>query len=149
MKEQTVNRALDIVEKTGSAINDAILQLAPSLGVAAEHVYGVLVRQQVVDGVVTLIFCFAGLLPLIPFVMLARSSNRKFAEFEHSEKGKRGFRNPHSESFGWSVAGVLVYGLLVTIFVGIAAPTAIKKIANPEYYAIAEAADLAGRLLGN
>lgn len=46
-------------------VKEAVIKIAQSLGVAAEHVYTVLVKKYIVDGVTQLALCIVGLIFLI------------------------------------------------------------------------------------
>jgi hypothetical protein len=100
--------------------------IAQSLGVAAEHVYGILVRQQIADGVTTLII-FGVLLAVFGTVV-----------------------GVSLKKANWSEDDVYCY---VALFGGIAlafifvigcfeSAGAIKQLINPEYYAIKEIMDV-------
>lgn len=147
---EVANRALDIVEKSGAAIHDAVAQLASSLGVAAEHVYAVLVRQQVIDGIVTLSFCVFALITTATLGLWWYSGYKQWRDGE--PKLKDGYltlkEKPYEERTLWTSVGYAAICVAVTVAVFSSAPSAIKKIYNPEYYAIQQAAQMAGKILG-
>ena len=133
---EVANRALDIVEKSGAAIHDTVAQLAASLGVAAEHVYMVLVRQQVVSGAVTVAFSVAA---AIAMYFLVKCWLAKCMEWKDSR---------NEELVVLSGVPMVVVGAILVIGIYCDLYTAIMKIANPEYYAMIEAANMAGKILG-
>lgn len=109
-------------DKLVGKVSEYIDAIAAKLGVAAEHVYDVLLRQQVVDGVTTLV-SYAVALPLIALSIR--------------------FLYKKSDKYDLNIFGILaivmsvVFGLfLICGFVDCS--DAVKKLANPEYYAIKE-----------
>ncbi len=115
MKEKVYEKATEYIET-----------LASSLGVAAEHVYGILVRQQVAEGVTTLIMF--GVVYLVLGIVVGVAVKKSDFDYE-------------------CIANyVAVIGCIVLIFVSVFAfvdvGDAIMKVMNPEYYAIKEIMDV-------
>lgn len=110
-------------------IKQYIEEMANSLGVAAEHVYELLVRQQVISGVITIA---AFVLAWAIFGAICTATTRK------SETDKYGEVN------GYAVisllSGVVLVISLIFGFIEIAG--AVKQLVNPEYYAIREIMDV-------
>ncbi|NGQ95441.1 hypothetical protein G3578_09775 [Brevibacillus sp. SYP-B805] len=102
---------------TTDKITEYLEQMAVKLGVAAEHVYGVLVRQQLAEGVVAILvaFVFAALA-----IWLIRLAFRYFDE--------------------WDDLRIVVLAVIVVCFgtVLTAGGSGILHVVNPEYYAIRE-----------
>jgi hypothetical protein len=116
---------------TTDKIAQYLEQMAVKLGVAAEHVYGVLVRQQFAEGAA---FIVGGLVYLIFFAFMVRWLYGKYIETKHDYKSD------------WDVAYVLF-----SLFGGLAAVGALfcvllgtMRTLNPEYYAIREIMDVIG-----
>lgn len=54
-----------LIKETYPEVKEAIIAIGSAIGVAAEHVYSVLVRKFIVDGVVQLLLCLFGLFFLV------------------------------------------------------------------------------------
>lgn len=109
-------------------IKQYIDELAQSLGVAAEHVYELLVRQQISDGIVTIIAT------TLIWVVLATA-------FYKAVKRDDFYESKVTVTFIIGVAsGVgIFFALIIGSFESIAA---VKQLINPEYYAIREIMDV-------
>jgi hypothetical protein len=100
----------------GAKLEDAMAEMAKGLGIAAKHLYIVLVKQQIADGIVTAVGCLIGLI-LLGILMwkgtkwLAKNEMLEFVIFIIFPLG--GF-----------------IGCMFGFFYG------VKHIINPEYYAI-------------
>lgn len=106
-------------------------KLAAKLGVAADHVYGVLVKQAVVNGgtdigasVVLLLIAIA-----IPVVCTQIAKRRKGV-----------IPDGLAIAFGWGLF-ISVFLLILACILGV---NGIKAVLNPEYYAIKEILDTIG-----
>src|SRR5690625_2832396 len=105
-------------------IAEYIETLAAKLGVAAEHVYGVLVRQAFVDGVRGVIFAIV--LAGVSYLMfrittrVIRSEDEAFAIFP--------------------IAAFVITLVMALVFMY----NGIGQLINPEYYAIREILDVVG-----
>jgi hypothetical protein len=111
-------------EKVFAKVTQYIDALAAKLDVAAEHVYGVLVRQQVADGVVGLsIFAFFLALLITSIYLTGR------------------FIDKDTETAEILATVSAIIGLIVLAEVIFFVPTDIKQLINPEYYAIREILD--------
>ncbi|APP15619.1 hypothetical protein ABH16_04690 [Bacillus altitudinis] len=119
-------------------------KLAAKLGVAAEHVYGVLINQQYTFGIVNVA---VGVVSLVIFAALVRLNYLIIA------KGESTYRRGEDESFYHKLRGVGDGGLFIVIITvtvaalitGMAAtPIGIMQTMNPEYYAIKEILDTIG-----
>jgi TRAP-type C4-dicarboxylate transport system permease small subunit len=120
-----------VKEKVFEKVTQYIDALAAKLGVAAEHVYGVLVRQQVADGVVGLsIFAFLLVLLVISIYLAI-----KFISKSENGEDVEGFI---AGAFGFAA---IIIGAIVLIQVIFFVPSDIKQLINPEYYAIREILD--------
>lgn len=110
-------------------------KLAEKLGVAAEHVYGVLVKQQMVSGVIGIFGMIAAIIFLgIVFTKLLKKG------IEHNKVLDSFDTSPYTlvAIFFGAVLGITV---IVSFFV---IPIGINQIINPEYYAIKEIIDTIG-----
>ncbi|MDE1437634.1 hypothetical protein P9C91_18085 [Bacillus licheniformis] len=110
-------------------------KLAAKLGVAAEHVYGVLVKQAFASGVTDSIIGFVFLMiAVIAGVIITRVTIKVYGE-----------RHCNWDCEWFFV--VLAVGLLVILPGGISIyviTEGIKGLINPEYYAIKEILDTIG-----
>lgn len=112
-------------------IKHYIEELAQSLRVAAEHVYGLLVRQQVISGIVTVVsILLAGVVLVAVFSKLLKRQK------EVSEEGYDTTEHEFAIVFlGIVLAVVIVVSIIIV-------PSSVNQIFNPEYYAIKEIMDV-------
>ncbi|MFW0909661.1 hypothetical protein [Bacillus altitudinis] len=110
-------------------------KLAAKLGVAAEHVYGVLVKQAVVGGVLSTLMMIAA---IIVAVFLTKSLAKKSREHQ-KHVGKYDI-NPY-QIIHWGAVFALAVLSIAALTNG---PDMVGKIINPEYYAIKEILDTIG-----
>lgn len=127
-------------EQAFQKVTEYIDAMAVKLGVAAEHVYEILVRQQYVEGITVLIGC---LLFVVVSLFIARKTTELTSVKREERKGK--YVSEISEDLAL-VAYVLSWtvffiALLVSVF---AVPDCIAQFINPEYYAIKEILDTIG-----
>jgi len=134
----------EVMNKVGEYID----ALAKNLGVAAEHVYKVLVQQQLAEGIggllVSLLINIVCILVLSKLVKVYR--NAEYREIEFGFSMKKVPQNKQAE-FVYMGDGVpfWVFGILSIIVLGIMIPIAhdfVLRLINPEYYAIKEIMDV-------
>lgn len=101
-------------------LTDIVNYLNQNLGEVSKHVYGVLVRQQVIDGITSLL-C-VGLAAIIIFFCIL---------------GLRELNKMNSEEAGF-MTGLVVLIIAFLIYIFVTLPGGIGHIVNPEYYAIQE-----------
>ncbi|WP_350303593.1 hypothetical protein [Bacillus pumilus] len=106
-------------------------KLATNLGVAAEHVYGVLVKQAVVNGGVAIGASLVLLLIAIVIPVLC---------MQEAKRRKGVIPDGLAIAFGWCVFAA-VFMLILSLVIGV---IGIKSVLNPEYYAIKEILDTIG-----
>ncbi|ATP95428.1 hypothetical protein CSE15_16405 [Bacillus altitudinis] len=118
-------------------------KLAAKLGVAAEHVYGVIVKQQHIFGIVNVA---VGVVSFVIFAALVRLTYLIIANGERPAWGE-------DESFYYKLRNVGDGGLFIVIIVVTVAtlitgmvtiPIGVMKMLSPEYYAIKEILDTIG-----
>jgi hypothetical protein len=114
-----------LIEKT-DAFGEVINELAKQLGVAAEHVYSVIVKQQYVEGISGLIG--AGLIAILALVLLISSfkSRKKLLEKGHYDGSDIIAVRWAGMAIGFLVMGGMVFWAI----------DALKMLLNPEFYAI-------------
>jgi len=118
-------------EKFQEKIIEYIDALSVKLGVATEHVYGVMVRQQFVEGIV---YSIVTLSVLIASIVAFKKSLQSFFKCCKQDEDR---------TFGFVIAYGLV--LFMSFFAAISfLPDQILKIYNPEYYAIKTILDTIG-----
>ncbi|QNH48715.1 MULTISPECIES: hypothetical protein [unclassified Bacillus (in: firmicutes)] len=103
-------------------------KLAAKLGVAAEHVYGVLVKQAVANGVANILAGIGLIAIAITYVLIVLHLRDRF------------------DVSAWAVVGIVAVLTVVTpVFAGFPILSeGIKAVINPEYYAIKEILDTIG-----
>ncbi|AOZ62183.1 hypothetical protein QCM8_265 [Bacillus phage QCM8] len=130
MSDKAVNWLMDRADKLGGFIDE----LAKQLGVAATHVYEVLVKQQYVEGIslgvksgITI------LLILLTWYLVNKLVFKKY-EFIEDETGL-GF-------LVWILGVILAFvTLMFAIDIVGDITLAVKKLMNPEYYALQDLMD--------
>lgn len=104
-------------------VKEGITDLAIALKIPAEHVYGVLVKQQIINSITHSLFPLGALILICLFIILYRRGTKKEWE-DNKDKA-------------WSI----ITGIFLLIFI-IASITVLSYIvqgfANPEYGAIKE-----------
>lgn len=123
ISEKAITWLMDRADKIGGFIDE----LAKQLGVAAEHVYEILVRQQYVDGIGMLVKSGIWIvLFLVVWIAMTKLFYKKWDRIEDDAQ------------FGIGMLS-LVLGIVTVImtFIIIGDVTlGIKKLLNPEYYAL-------------
>lgn len=104
--------------------------LAASLGVAAAHVYEVMARQKVTEGIV-----YSVLLPVI--VVVATVAGVKLAKLT-VKNWEELYRNDVEApiTVAWVFGGIAYLVLIIATIANL--PEYVMKIYNPEYYVIRE-----------
>jgi len=108
-------------------INNIINNLSEKLGVAAEKLYPVLIKQAYVDGVISLLGILLGLFfCIVPFLVLKIITKKD--------------KNDNYLAEGWGEewimwwSGSILFMIVGLIFVCINIITAITAFANPDWY---------------
>jgi formate hydrogenlyase subunit 3/multisubunit Na+/H+ antiporter MnhD subunit len=120
MNEKVIDKATEYIDA-----------LAAKLGVAAEHVYEVLVHQKVMEGVVYSIF-----LPLVLAILIWVFFKIKKSLDEYDGYNEEGF----------IIALIITAVVILVMFIVnvVVLPDYVMQIFNPEYYAIREIIDALG-----
>lgn len=122
-------------------------KLAAKLGVAAEHVYGVLVKQAIANGITNVV---VGVILLIAFVLTVRFMVALLTKAEYEEVIQYSGRSKApinkyakiSSAGGGSVWILIIAFILISSVAGFGCLTdGVKALINPEYYAIKEILD--------
>lgn len=142
---EIANRSFDYLEDVSAAIGEAINNLSSKLGVASEHVYGVLVKQQVIEAIshlvvlsfFILLFLFSvKYLFLKVFMSIYREKVEKYPRMEDAFNTVR--------IIIW--VGVIIATITLCIVFVVVVPEAIQKIINPEYFALKDILNQISRL---
>lgn len=130
-QDKLVNYLMDRTDKFGSYINE----LAKQLGVAAEHVYGVLIRQQYTEAIGSLVQDFVWIVVWIMMIIFIVKGWKR-ANYWLS-KGDDGWQ------YGMIIATVFcsIASIFILVFVTADLKEAIMKLLNPEYYALKDIMD--------
>jgi tetrahydromethanopterin S-methyltransferase subunit G len=118
-------------DKAFEKATEYIDAIAAKLDVAAEHVYGLMVRQQVTEGITHAIVVSVILLALL--ILLLKLI-----------KGLKNYDGLDEEYFIYPIVIISILLVVVTIIGGFVMPLSVMKIINPEYYAIKEILDVIG-----
>jgi len=127
--DKAVTWLMDRADKLGGFIDE----LAKQLGVAATHVYEVLVKQQFVDGISLLVKAGVWIVVLtLLWTLINKFVFKKWSSYYDDD--------PYSFDSQFFLSIVVVIFGVVTIFFGFAIvdwlTLGIKKLLNPEYYAL-------------
>ncbi|WP_232696124.1 hypothetical protein [Brevibacillus daliensis] len=112
-------------------ITQYLEQMAAQLGVAAEHVYDVLVRQQIASGIVDIVIA------TIVIYVLARTGRWIYANYEKT-------RNNWMSEWGFGLAIFILFGGFGGVSMLYVGATGFLHVLNPEYYAIREIMNVIG-----
>lgn len=123
MKDKALDKAFNYI--------DAV---AEKLGVAAEHVYGIMVKQQFVEGITTI--------TMIPLMLLIFG----FVFYKlitYTSKNWDDLYADDREVF-FGIMNIVVGIIFIITFIAfvVDVPGAIGRLVNPEYYAIKEILDV-------
>ncbi|WQZ49341.1 hypothetical protein Z3_25 [Bacillus phage Z3] len=129
MSDKAVTWLMDRADKLGGFIDE----LAKQLGVAATHVYEVLVKQQAVDGISLLVKAGVWLAVLILlWTLMNKLVFKKWSSLYNDD--------PYGFDMQFALGIVTVLLGVVTIFFSFYIvdwlTLGIKKLLNPEYYAL-------------
>ncbi|MBR8661185.1 hypothetical protein [Brevibacillus sp. NL20B1] len=116
---------------TTDKITQYLEQMAAKLGVAAEHVYGVLVRQQVAEGIA---FTIGAVIAVFVLFRLGRWIYRNY----EANKGD------YMSDWGMILLFFLIFGGGGGVGAMVVGLIGVMQIINPEYYAIREIMDVIG-----
>jgi hypothetical protein len=114
IQQQLLDRSSDFINKASQ-----------TLGSTGAHVYEVLVRQQVVSGIGTIV-------AIILFCIIAAVSFFQYYQF-----AKR-HMDESDDGFGWICGGIFggFFFLMIVVIGVVALSDSVQHILNPEYYAI-------------
>lgn len=118
-----------LIRDLGTNLSGVIDQISTKLGTTAGHLWEVLCRQAVIQGIFNLIYFIAWSLIVFFFIrFLCKNWNAAWTT------GKNG---DCSDSFGFSIVGC-VGSIIIWIICMFRLPNAISGIFNPEYVALRE-----------
>ena len=116
-------------------MNDQTLQvlttLATKLGTTAEYLWGVLLRQATIAGVMNLTIVA---IMVVAAVLLARFVRGKTKKIDDGTGWERAAWEGEGAFFAWGA--VFFFGAITFVAVIIEVPAAITAFVNPEYWAL-------------
>lgn len=117
---------VQVVTEFGNKLDSYVSVLATKAGMAAEHFYPVLIRQQVIEGWSSIILALIGLVGcVLAFSLLSKSLTK--------DPGDMTPKRIFSAICG-AIFGIILF-LITFINIGGLA-TSVAKINNPEFYAV-------------
>lgn len=133
-------------EKTFEKVTEYIDAIAAKLGVAAEHVYGLMVKQQVAEGVSFLVVSF---IVLTASVIAISKVLKKGFEYEIKQSVYGNDRREWAETPSNIVKFIVLLVAGIALFasgmgLAINGSESVMQIINPEYYAIKEILEALG-----
>ena len=125
----TVKDSSDLSERIYTDAKKALVQLGQSLKVGSEHVYGILVKQQIVSAIIWLIVLLIGMLFAIPVVIVDKTDVKsKYGHMTGWENSTKGITS----------ILLLIIGAII-FFIGIGnLDVIVTGFINPEYGAMKE-----------
>lgn len=111
----------------------ALTALANKLGTTAEYLWGVLLRQAPITGVINLAVMAAWVAMAVLLLRWVRSKTRVPPKTE-DERYPRAEWDSDGAFFAW--AGSIAFAALVAVIVGLELSGAIAALVNPEYWAL-------------
>lgn len=125
---------VQLIESFGKKMDGYFSALAAKAGVATDHFYPLFVRQQTIEGIITLIALTIGVvITILMFKMALKNVDNNYDGYS---------RNNHqgeAAKFAKTVIGFVlgsVFTLLLIIMIGTDGMTTVGKLLNPEYYAV-------------
>ena len=115
------------------AMTKGFTALAQKAGVAADHFYPVIVKQQVIEG--CFFFAIVGIMTLVATILTIATVRKDWSDYGDLTK----------EGLGFIIAMALYF--LVLIAFGVNGVHATSQVFNPEYYAVKDIIDMGQKLL--
>lgn len=111
----------------------ALTALANKLGTTAEYLWGVLLRQAPITGVINLAMMAAWVAMVVLLLRWVRSKTRVPPETKDERYPRAEW---HSEGAFFAWAGSITFAALVAVMVGLELSGTIAALVNPEYWAL-------------
>jgi uncharacterized membrane protein YdfJ with MMPL/SSD domain len=140
------------LEALKAMAQDAMSAIGDGIGVGADFIWPILVRQHFVEGMSSAILATLALLVLIKAVPALLKNigiacnNRD--NWNHSETSQEKFERESRQMT--SVAYIIIHSVLIIVFVGTFMCNygfAVKKTINPEYYAVKDVTTMMASLV--
>ena len=125
MEPQQTQQVIDMVQKAADALSE-------KLGVAAPHIWEILVRQGIIVGVLGIVGFVAA---SVVFALVVRAYLRFRAKFIAGVSYPQG-REPDADDYPFMLVLVLVVSGFTFIGATVNVCFAILKLLNPEFYAM-------------
>ena len=110
-------------------LSPIITKIANQLGVASEHIWGVLVRQAYVEGITDLMLCLVIIVLTVCYWKFIRYAHKKICYQSEKDSWDSDILAPIY------VTGAIL-GFIGAILFVIGMSSAVGKFLNPEYYAL-------------
>lgn len=124
----------DLVREILAKGEALVASLAQQLGQTAAHVYGVIVKQQVVEGISSILW---GVFSLLFVLFLANTAKNIYKKVYAHFLAQDGNSEGDAVFAGALCAGVIAFIMfMVWPIIATSIIDGIKKVINPEYYAI-------------
>jgi hypothetical protein len=143
------NQMQDFLIQSGEQLKAIFSKLATALGVAAEHVYIVLVKQEIVTGIVDVATFLTFFILMLIMLKVLRGSMKKQQDYytkkidapaksndEHKYYVLHDGQVARTTLFSFALGILIITNLCLSYY---DLSTGVKRIINPEYYAIQDA----------
>ena len=112
----------------------ALTALAAKLGTTAEYLWGVLLKQAPITGVVDLLVCAAWIAGVVAWAKFVNRKTTKPARTEDEQYPSAEWSDEVGVGLAW--ASVVVAAIITALVVGSELSTIVAALANPEYWAL-------------
>lgn len=112
----------------------ALTALAAKLGTTTEYLWGVLLKQAPITGVVDLLVCAAWIAGVVAWAKFVKRKTAKPARTENARYQSAEWSDEFGAGLAWM--SVVVAVGLTALTVGCELSTIVAALANPEYWAL-------------
>ena len=112
----------------------ALTALAAKLGTTAEYLWGVLLKQAPITGVVDLLVCAAWIAGVVAWAKFVKRKTTKPARTGDDQYPSAEWSDEAGVALAW--ASVVVAAIITALVVGSELSTIVAALANPEYWAL-------------
>lgn len=111
----------------------ALTTLAAKLGVTAQYLWGVLLRQAPITGAIDLamLLCW-----VITAVYIARFVHRKTKTPKKTEENEYPIAEWHGEGAPFAYFAAIAFAVITALMVGLHLSSVVAALVNPEYWAL-------------
>jgi len=139
-KLDSITNTYQFLDKQIDKVGNAIKELAIQLQVPAEHVYQILVKQQVVKSITWLLVFILSFISLWNFFKVFRNFNRVIIEEDGCDDAHNDSDCRENKAFSIGVISIILTGLALIGMMVVAAHLSdiVTGFINPEYGALKE-----------